>query len=342
MHKLRLLLLPFSWLYGCITGFRNLFYNLSIFKSFAIPKKSICVGNLSVGGTGKTPHVAYIVNLIYKKHSTTILSRGYGRKTKGYIIGNESSSSKDIGDEPKLYKKRFKNDVNVVVCESRTEGVKLIQSNQPKNEVIVLDDAYQHRAVKAELNILITDFNSLYSEDFVLPAGNLREWKIGRKRAQVLVVSKCPKNLSEQTKNEISINLKFPSEKVFFSSIIYGEILSFDQKKFKAKKILLVTGISNPKPLFDHLSKEYQVALMKFPDHYRFTDKDIQGIHQKFDTFVEQDKAIITTEKDFMRLSELSTKTTIEKYPWFYQTIEVKIDREIEFNALINTYVDTI
>ena len=342
MYFFKLLLLPFSMLYGIITGIRNFSFNIGVQKSYIIPKKSICVGNLEVGGTGKTPHVSYLTELLYKKHSTTILSRGYGRKTKGYIEGTLKSISKEIGDEPKLYKNTFKDLVNVVVCEKRKIGVEIILKSNPKNEVIILDDAFQHRAVKAGLNILITDFEKPYYNNWMLPSGTLREWMIGRERADVVIVSKTPTKTEETTKKVILKKLKFNTKNIFFSSIVYGEIKSFNNKEFSAKNVLLVTGISNPSPLEKELKKSFNVELMKFPDHYNFTVEDIKRIHQKFDTFVKEDKVIVTTEKDFMRLGELIKKTNINDFPWFYQSISVKLDREKEFKALINTYVNTI
>jgi len=342
MPGLRLLLLPFSLIYGCITGLRNFLYNRSILKSFFIPKKSICVGNLAVGGTGKTPHVAFLVDFLKNEYQISILSRGYGRKTKGYIEATNNSLSSEIGDEPKLYKLRYKNDVNVTVCEKREVGIKEIQKKHPHNDLIILDDAFQHRAVKAEMNLLLTDFSKLYTSDFMLPSGTLREWSIGAKRAQLVIVTKSPENLSEIDKKRIVKKLKRTAKNTYFSSIEYGAIISFNDLKLRAKKYLLVTGIANPHPLLKHLRNLYDVELLQFPDHYTFTKKDIEDIHQKFDTFVEADKVIITTEKDYMRLSELINKTKINDYPWFYQSISIKMDRDQEFKALIKEYVDTI
>ena len=342
MQYLKLLLLPFSILYGIITGLRNFMYSIGILNTFNIPKKSICVGNLEVGGTGKTPHVAYISKFLIQNHSTTILSRGYGRKTKGYVEASIKSTSTEIGDEPKLYKQFFKEKINVVVCEERKTGVQNIQNDHPDNEVIILDDAFQHRAVKAGINILITDYNKPYYKNQMLPFGRLREWKTGRKRADIIIVSKSPKSLDESIKNKVREKLKFNKEKIFFSSIEYGEIKSFSDHNFKAKNILLVTGISNPKPLEEHLKKNHRVESLTFSDHYNFTQEDIKRIHQKFDTFALDNKAIVTTEKDYMRLGELGEETNIKNYPWFYQSITVKIDREKDFKTLIDRYVNAI
>lgn len=343
MQRLRILLLPFAWIYGVITFIRNKFYDWGIFKIYVIPKKSICIGNLAIGGTGKTPHVAYLTQLLQDKKKITILSRGYGRKTKGFIVANETSSGLDIGDEPKLYATRFFPKVNVTVCEKRAIGVQNILSHYINNEVILLDDAFQHRAVKAGINILITDFSSLYSDDFVIPAGNLREWKSGRKRADWVIVSKSPIDLLNSEKEIISKKLKFDPSKIFFSSIQYGAFIPFGKSNMKEfKNVLLVTGIANPKPLIAQLEKKYTVEIISFSDHHNFSTADIDNIHQKFDTFATDQNAIITTEKDYMRLSEMIAKTEIKNYPWFYQEIEVKIDKEEIFNNLVYQYVDTI
>ena len=343
MQKLRLILLPFSWIYGFVTFLRNLFYDVEIFKSYLIPKKSICVGNLAIGGTGKSPHVSYLVNLLKENTKISILSRGYGRTTKGFILANENSKGTEIGDEPKMYLSQFHPNVNVIVCEKRAEGVQKINSLFPDNDLIILDDAFQHRAVKAEINILLTDYSSLFSSDFVIPAGNLREWRIGRKRAKWIIVTKCPENISELEKQSIARKLKFKIENIFFSSIVYGKLISFDQKPLPDfKNILIVTGISNPSPLINHLSNEFTIKTMKFPDHHNYTIADIDRIHQNFDTFASESKVIITTEKDYMRFSEMISKTKMNDYPWFYQSIEVKIDREDIFNNLVKQYVDTI
>ncbi len=343
MRQFRLLLLPFAWIYGTITAVRNLLFDCGFFKSYPIPGKSICVGNLSVGGTGKTPHVAYLAKLLKDSTKTTLLSRGYGRKTQGFILANSNSTGSEIGDEPKIYVSRFYPEVHVVVCEKRAVGVQKIQELFPENQLIILDDAFQHRAVQAGLNILLTDFSDLYSDDHVLPAGNLREWKSGRKRADLLIVTKCPKNLSEIEKKKIADKLTFNSEKTFFSTIQYGNLIPFGKPvDFNFKNVLLVTGIANYTPLLNELKKKYQVESISFSDHHDFSLEDIERIHQKFDTFATESKAIITTEKDFMRLSDKLNSSKLQDYPWLYQEIEVEIDRKDIFNKTIVQYVNSI
>ncbi len=343
MKIIRLLLLPFSLIYGSIGAVRNFFYDNGIFATYTIPTKSICVGNLSVGGTGKTPHVDLIAqHFISKQVSTAILSRGYGRKTQGVLEVNTDSTAENVGDEPLSYKLRHRDSITAVVAEKRKFGVEFILQKHPKTQLIILDDAFQHRAVKAGLNILITDYSDLFSTDFVLPAGNLREFRCGKNRADYIIVSKCPANVSESEKRKIVNQLKVRRDKVFFSKIVYGDLFPFFKGQSRAiKKVLLVTGIGNPKPLLEQLNKTYSVEHIKFSDHHHFTSADIDQIHQKFDTFAREDGIIVTTEKDFMRLKDM-TEIRSEKYHWYYQSITTKIDEQEKFNLLLENYVDKI
>ena len=342
MKNFRLLLLPIGFLYGLVVAFRNFLFKIQWLDSYKIPVKSICVGNLSVGGTGKTPHVAYLTEWLENEHQIQILSRGYGRKSKGFILLDENANANSVGDEPLFYYQKFKK-VDVAVCESRKLGVeKLLKIKS--NPIIILDDAFQHRAVQSGLNILITDFSKPYFRDFMLPAGNLREWISGRKRADIIIVSKCDEKLDKLTKSIYRKKLKFKPESIYFSSICYGKITSFGSKSefSEVQKILLVTGIANPTPLYNHLKTKYEIELIQFPDHHTFSIDDIHKIHKKFDTFASENIAIVTTEKDFMRLQSEVFKAEVMKKPWFYQEISVKIDRELEFKTEINNYVRTI
>jgi tetraacyldisaccharide 4'-kinase len=342
MHALRKLLWPFSLVYGFITLMRNKCYDWGIFKSYVIPEKSICIGNLSVGGTGKTPHVAYLAEFLKDQFETSILSRGYGRKTKGFLLVNPNNSAEQVGDEPLFYASIFNKNVHVAVCEKRAEGVQELQQLFPSNQLIILDDAYQHRAVKAGLNILLTEFNVPFSSDLVLPAGNLREFRSGKKRAQIVIVTKCPKEIGDTDKMRLANSLKVKTETLFFSEIVYAPIKAFGQERSSIKKVLLVTGIANPSPLFAEIAQKYDVEHVKFGDHHAFTKQDIEEIHQKFDTFACKETIILTTEKDFMRLKAVSASWKLDNYPWYYQPITVKIDNENTFKTLINQYVNTI
>lgn len=343
MDKLRLLLLPFSWTYGLITGIRNSLFNKGILNSYQIPKKSIVIGNLSTGGTGKTPHVDFLINHFVKQgKKVSSLSRGYGRNTSENLVVENNSTSNEVGDEPLFYKKKYKKKINVVVAEKRKEGVELINKHFPNNELIILDDAFQHRAVKAGLNILLTDYNHLFTDDYVLPAGNLREWKSGVNRADIVIVSKCPKDISIEEQNKIRNRISFSNDKIFFSHIIYDELKPVGQQEIKdVKSILLVTGIANPTPLISYLKRFYIVEHIYFKDHHEYSTDDIRKIHKKFDTFATQNKAIITTEKDMMRLNSFDTIHSAD-YPWFYQPITTEVIEQENFNTIIDNYVNEI
>ena len=342
MRKLRLLLLPFSLVYGLITFVRNKLFDWGFFSVYEIPIKSISVGNLSVGGTGKTPHVAYLTEYLSRKFEIAILSRGYGRDTKGYIQVSDNSKSKDVGDEPLLYFSRFIKNVKIIVCESRKAGIIKIKETINPN-VVILDDAFQHRKVKAGLSILLTDFSLPYCDDFMLPAGNLREYTDGKNRADILVVTKCPEKISVIEKNEMISKLQFNPHQVYFSKIVYGSVLNFENQLVGVfSTVLLVTGIANPIPLQNYLSRTKRVELMKFPDHHNFTYSEIQKIHTKFDALEDKNAIILTTEKDFMRLKFQLKTSDLDKYPWCYIPITIEIDREEAFIKEIDNYVNTI
>ena len=342
MRRLRVLLLPFSWIYGIVVTFRNWLFTVGIKKTIEIPNKSICVGNLSMGGTGKTPQVDLIVAHFLKQNiNTSTLSRGYGRSTKGLKEVYTSDTAEQVGDEPLFYKSKYGDNLKVVVAEKRTKGVSYISKKYPENQLIILDDAFQHRAVKAGLNILITDYNNRVTKDRILPSGHLREGKSGAKRADIIIVSKSP-DLSQVEQEKIKSEFCFDPAKIFFSSIIYDQLKPFNQyKKGAIENILLVTGIGNPTPLVQHLENNYSVTHLKFKDHHLFTADDIKNIHEKFDTFVCDKKIIVTTEKDYMRLRNL--KSVIDaNYDWYYQPIKTEINERQKFNLLIDNYVNEI
>jgi tetraacyldisaccharide 4'-kinase len=321
---------------------RNKLYDLGIFKTYEILGKSILIGNLSLGGTGKSPMTAFIVEKFKERKRIEILSRGYGRKTKGFLRLDDKSSALQVGDEPLMYFKRFGHEVGVNVCEKRVVGIKEILKNS-KYDVLLLDDAFQHRAVTAGFSIVLTDFNHLFTNDYIFPVGNLRESIKGLERADLLVVSKSPAYLEENKKNEIVNKINFQKENIFFSSIVYGKLKSFSNTITEdVESILLVTGIANPAPLLKHLKEKYQVELMQFSDHHNFSVEDFAKIHKKFDTFATDKKSIVTTEKDYSRLVTPEFSDFISEKPWYYQEISITLDREIEFLEKINTYVRKI
>ena len=333
-------LYPFSLVYHFVTANRNAFYNIGIFKSTKFNKPIINVGNLSVGGSGKSPMVMYLANFLSKHYRTGVLSRGYGRLTKGYGIVNYDSNYKTVGDEAMQLFERFRNKFVIAVCEKRVFGAKKIISDMDL-DVLVLDDAYQHRAINPGFNILMTDYSDPYFKDFLLPAGDLRESRAGAKRAQAIMISKCPSDLTEEKKQFYISRIK-PSynQKVFFSSIQYDEHVfnvreSIPDNNLAYYEILLITGIANPKPLLNHLAKFNQkVKHLKFKDHHNFTDADIKNIMAEYKKLGEY-KMILTTEKDYVRLKTFDYLRELV----YYWPINITIDKKEEFNQMILDYV---
>lgn len=338
MQRARLLLLPLSWIYGLIVGIRNWLFDRGFKKTLIIPNKSICVGNITVGGTGKSPMTIYITELL-QDHHPAILSRGYGRKTKGPRLATEQDNASTIGDEPFMYQRRFGKAVPIVVAEERTAGVELLNTSFNK-PTIILDDAFQHRKVTAGLQLVLMTYDRPIFTDFPFPAGNLRENRSGLKRADLVVITKSPTDLTETTKQSFIQRLDFPAKNTFFSTIVYGALVPLGNHEWEEPEhIILVTGIANPIPLKQYLEQHYPTELMDFPDHHPFSEKDIQLIHQKVATFAPHRCAIVTTEKDAVRLLSLEDKSLIQQAPWFYQSMQVHIDRTTDFNDLLLKYV---
>jgi len=342
MKKLRLLLFPFALLYGLITSIRNLFYDVGFFKSFVPPVPTIIVGNLSTGGTGKTPHVTYIAQLLKDDFRIAILSRGYGRKTSGYILLNNNHGSQEVGDEPLQYRKTFDQRVQVAVCEKRVVGIQHLIAQFPDLDVIILDDAFQHRAVKGGMNILLSDFNQPFFNDFMLPVGNLREFTLGKKRADICIFTKCPEYLTNEQRTQY--HQQFDSSKsVYFSRISYHQFISLSEASVirEISRVILVTGIANPRPIFNYLSRDFEVHSVPFADHHDFSATEITRIHEIFGNFTDGKTAIVTTEKDAMRLIRSETAELIRNFPWYYLPISVEIENSEQFNNEIIDYVNS-
>ncbi len=333
-------LYPFSLGYHLGTSFRNRMYDLGIFSSTKFKTPIIGVGNLSVGGSGKSPMVMYLADFLSKYYRTGVLSRGYGRVTKGYGVVNYDSNYKVVGDEPMQLFERFKNRIVIAVCEDRVFGAKKLIKDMDLS-ALILDDSYQHRAIKPGMNILLTDYNDPYFKDFILPAGDLRESRNGAKRAQVIMVTKCPDDLTEEKKQYYISRIKPQHyQKVFFSSIAYDEnVMSMDKympvKNLDYYDVLLITGIANPTQILKEVGKYTQkVKHLKFKDHHNFTDEDIKKITAEYKKLGEY-KLILTTEKDYVRLKTFDYLR--EKV--FYWPINVEIDKPEDFNKIINDYI---
>lgn len=339
MNFLRKILFPFSLLYGLITSIRNFLYKNNILKSYTFRTPTIVVGNLSVGGTGKTPQIEYLIRLLQNNYKIAVLSRGYKRKSEGFVLADESATAESIGDEPFQFYKKFK-DVIICVDANRVNGIQQLEKLECPPGIILLDDAFQHRKVKAGFYILLTSFNNLYVDDFMLPTGDLREVKSGAKRAQAIIVTKCPSNLSVEAQKDIQQKLK-PSlnQPVFFTTISYNNELKGDSiinlDEIKNEEIVLVTGIANPKPLVNYLkSKGVKFKHLKYPDHYHFKNQDIVEIESVYNSIDSKNKIVLTTEKDYVRIFGrlknvyyISIKTTF-------------INHKNSFNTIINNYVE--
>ena len=311
--KWRNILLPFSLVYSRIIRGRNRLYDKQILRSASFDFPLLCVGNLVLGGTGKTPMVEYLVKILQENYKVATLSRGYKRKTKGFFIADEKTNAVDIGDEPMQIHQKFPK-ITVSVAEERVMGIPQLLLEKPEIQVVILDDAFQHREVKAGFNILLTDYHHLYADDYLLPAGNLRDSRISSKRAQVIVVTKCDPDLNEEGKNNIINKLKaLPEQKVYFAKISYKNPYHlFSKKEFdlgKNAKVLLVTGIADPKRI-EALLKDtvLDYEIMRFKDHYNFHSDDIKEIINRFSKIDNSQKIILTTEKDAVRLFQFENE----------------------------------
>ncbi len=333
MAGLRKLLFPFSIVYDLVTQTRNYLFDKQIFKSKSYDIPIIAVGNLSAGGTGKTPMIEYLIEILSQQNRVATLSRGYGRKSIGYILARERDNAKTIGDEPFQIFQKFPK-IQVAVDADRQNGIQNLLSQKLPPEIILLDDAFQHRKVKAGLYFLLTAFDSLYSDDLILPAGNLRESKTGANRADIVVVTKCPKDLTSEQMLEIEKKLSLNSvQKLFFATIQYDEKLQGKENscsliEFENREKLLVAGIADPKMFFDQF-KSHIIARLQFPDHHNFSERDILRIRK-----TANGNPIITTEKDFSRLKDLDLEHI------YYLPIKTKIiGKTAEFEKIIKDYV---
>jgi tetraacyldisaccharide 4'-kinase len=311
LKSFRILLLPFAMLYWLIISIRNWLYNKNILKSTPFGLPLICVGNLSIGGTGKSPMVEYLVFLLKDKLNVATLSRGYKRKTKGYALAGKESTALDIGDEPMQFHLKFP-DVPVAVGEERILAIPQLLHDKPETSAIILDDAFQHRSIRAGLNILLTEYSNLFTRDFYLPTGDLRDLKSNYKRAEVIIVTKCNPNLTLAEKDKIIKEINpVRGQLIVFTAIAYGQLYHISSKQlFKADEnteVLLVAGIANPRPLKQMLEEKCNsYHMLQFTDHHIFTIDDLNEIREKFEKLPSTNKIILTTEKDAVRLAKFT------------------------------------
>jgi len=349
MELLRIILFPFAVLYGLAVRIRNWLFDTGILKEKEFPIPIIGVGNLSVGGTGKTPFIEYLVNLLADDYRVAILSRGYGRSSSGFRIADQYSDHEDVGDEPMQYSRKFGNKVIVAVDANRRNGIKFLMANYPNLDVILLDDSFQHRYVKPGINILLTEYHNLYMEDYLLPSGRLRDCLTSAKRADIIVVTKTYKVLSSITRRRVDGILKPKDyQKVFYSYLKYGELVplpttNVNDEITKVNTILMFCGIANPEPFKDYLSDQCsELVSYEFPDHHVYKKKDLQLIRKSFENIFTRSKIIITTEKDVMRLIKSPYLSELKDLPVFYIPIEVKLhgQDEQDFEQQIIDYVE--
>lgn len=345
-------LLPFSWLYGLIVFFRNKFFDWGILKRKSYNVPVICVGNITVGGTGKTPHIEYLIRLLKKDYRVAVLSRGYKRQTKGFVLANQDSTAREIGDEPLQIKISFQ-DILVAVDANRCRGIEklLALDEEMRPEVILLDDAFQHRYVKPSFSILLTDFNRPMSEDCLLPAGRLREPVGHASAANMIVITKCPQSAKPIDLRISTYNVNtFPYQDLLFTTLTYGSLFplfaaaspSAKLTELKDKNVLLVAGIANPDLLIGKLKKASKtLETIIFADHHNFLGIDIRKINEVFDR-MSAPKMIVITTKDAARLRNVKGLSEQAKEAMYVLPVEVSFlnkDDEAKFNAKISDHV---
>jgi len=346
---LRYLLLPFAWLYGIGIIVRNILFDWKIIssKGFAVPV--IGIGNLSAGGTGKTPMAEYILKLLLEnEYRPALLSRGYGRQSSGFIEVLKDSGANLAGDESYQVKRKFP-EVFVAVCEDRVQGIETILSNKPETDVIVLDDSFQHRYVRPGFNILLTDYTRPFYSDLLLPAGMLREPVSGRKRANVIIVTKCPENIDGQLREKIKGKLgATPIQDVYFTSIAYQPLQNVNSENslqlngIKGHKILLFTGIANPAPIEQFLqNRGADFKLMKYPDHHNFSTVEVKKIISAWENIPGDDKILVTTEKDWRRIEGTEPSGLFFGLPLYFLPVAVQWNpgEMLKFDETVLKYV---
>ncbi|MBN2597375.1 tetraacyldisaccharide 4'-kinase [Labilibaculum sp.] len=351
---LKSLLFPFSLLYGLIVSVRNLLFDFNILPSTEFKIPIISVGNITVGGTGKTPHIEYLITLLKDDYKIATLSRGYKRKSKGYILANEVSTSYQIGDEPMQIKRKFP-DILVAVDKKRVNGVKNLLQSEHGNDLaaVLLDDAFQHRSIKAGLSVLLIDYNRPITQDYIMPYGRLRESASEKDRANIIIVSKSPDNMTPIDRRIIVKELDLlPFQSLYFTRLDYGNLepvfkndaINIINEEWGKENfsILLVTGIANPKPLREYLENfTDKVEEIQFPDHYSFEMKDIETIRSKFENLKGENKIIVTTEKDATRFYDMNINHESIKKHLFYIPLRIKFlnDDKSKFDVQIMNYV---
>ena len=326
------LLYPFALIYGAVAAFRRWMYRCGLRKAYQAPVPTIGVGNLSVGGTGKTPHVEYLIRLLSNQYKIATLSRGYKRKTKGFVLANDIDpqqlSAEMIGDEPLQFYTKFPH-IKVAVDEKRKDGIQQLLQRFPDLQYIILDDCYQHLQVKPHRSILITEYAAPYALDYPLPAGRLREFRSAARYADIVIVSKCPADLTEAQCSEMAQLLKLQNyQQLFFTTMHYGELVALNEcgkqhQLTPQTEVVLLTAIAHPEPMVKYLSEKFKIIHhYHFADHHYFSAEEIAEIQKTFFSDKNQKRILITTEKDSMRLIHNSFINQFDTIPLFSQPIE--------------------
>ena len=344
LKPVRILLLPVSLVYGFILYIRNRLFDRKIIASASFNIPVICIGNLTVGGTGKSPMVEYLLSRLKNNFRIAVLSRGYKRKTSGYALAEPGSTALEIGDEPMQFHVKFP-DVTIAVGEERVVAIPQLLHDKPETDAILLDDAFQHRSVKAGFNILLTDFHNLFTRDWFLPTGDLRDERKSSRRAEMIVVSKCPTDLSLKEKNDITREISPRKDQpVFFSAIKYGTPYHIISRKQTAvdpqAEVLLVTGIANPAPLKEYIENSFHTYYeLAYSDHHIFSIDDLHHINKRFQAITRENKLILTTEKDAVRLHKFEQE--LKDIPVYVLPIEpFFLFNEAEaFTDIITTFI---
>lgn len=346
-YLFQILLAPFSLLYGIGVSVRNFLYSQGLLKGVEFNLPVISVGNLSVGGAGKTPHIEYLIRLLKDYLNVATLSRGYKRKTKGFLRVERNNTAEQVGDEPLQFKRKYP-DITVTVAESRTFAIPQIVQEQPDMQVVLLDDAFQHRSVKPGLNVLLTEFSHPFTKDYLLPSGRLREWRSAYARADVIIVSKCPPKVTEAERDQLIGDIKpLSHQQVFFSYYDYAAPYFIYNPRYRAKlapdvDVLLICAIARTDYLVSYLEQEVNsISILEYEDHHFFTETDVRRLQGSFEKLESEKKIILTTEKDAMRL-DLHRKFLMDnKLPVFALPVEVKFhfDQGEAFDEYVKDYL---
>lgn len=335
-------LLPFSLLYGAVMTLRNWLFDWNILKSEQVNVPTVIVGNLNMGGTGKSPHIEYLIQKLQHEFKLGIVSRGYGRKTSGYLEVSAHSEAQEVGDEPLQIKLKFPN-THISVSEKRVLGIQQILAQHPEIDLILLDDAMQHRSIKGSFLIQLSLYDRPFFKDWVVPSGTLREFSfLGKKRAHVCIYTKCPVFIPEDLRKKFQSAFS-TTKPVYFSKFEYGQWQLMSKKDVEAQpsQILLVSGIAYPEPLINHLKKSYEIVHLRYSDHHDFTISDIEEIQRKFTNFERPNAAIVCTEKDAVKLKSFDSITQNQQIPWFSIPILVTIENEEKLINQITHYART-